>query len=98
MTLEKTEYIIELQGITSSTFKADRGLRQGDPLSTLLFNLTLEKIVRESGICTNGTIYNRNHQCIAYADDVAIIARSHNELQKVIKKTDPGGRQDGFKN
>jgi hypothetical protein len=52
------------------------GLRQGDSLSTLLFNLGMEKIIRNVKINPEGTIYNRTRQCLAYADDVLILGRS----------------------
>lgn len=46
-----TDYIVLVNGYTTSkNFKVIRGLRQGDPLSTMFFNIMLEKAVRESGI------------------------------------------------
>ena len=46
-----------------------KGLRQGDSLACLLFNLALEKVVRNAGMQTSGTIFYKSVQLLAYADD-----------------------------
>jgi hypothetical protein len=67
---------VKIQGKLSPSFETMIGLRQGDSLSTLLFNLCTEKIIRNVRINPGGTIYNRTRQCLAYADDVVIMGRS----------------------
>jgi hypothetical protein len=57
-----------------------QGLRQGDVLSTLLFNVVLEIIVR-ANIQTTGTIYNKKTQLLAYADDIDIVGRSQSAVR-----------------
>jgi hypothetical protein len=47
------------------------GLRQGDVISSQLFNLCLEKVIRNIDINSGETIYNRTLQVLAYADLVA---------------------------
>jgi sorting nexin-29 len=39
----------------------------------MLFNITLEKAVRDAGIGKRGTIYHKSIQVLAYADDIDII-------------------------
>jgi hypothetical protein len=47
--------------------------RQGDALSLILFNLILEKLIRETN-CNNGIVLgNSNINILAYADDKAIL-------------------------
>jgi sorting nexin-29 len=41
-----------------------KGLRQEDTLSCILFNVALEKVVRDSSIETKGTIYNKTIQIL----------------------------------
>ena len=67
---------VRKQSENSSEFDSNKGLRQGDALECLLFNLVLEKVVRETGIQSNGTIFNRSVQLLGYADDLDIVARS----------------------
>jgi hypothetical protein len=74
---------VKVQGKLSPSFETVIELRQGDSLSTLLFDLCMEKIIRNVRINPGGTIYNRTRHCLAYADDVVILGR----LEGYIKKT-----------
>src|ERR1700744_6230282 len=72
-TLTDTKCKILIQGQLSDTFNIDTGLRQGDGLSTILFNLALEKVVRAMSINFNGTIFTTSKQIAAFADDADLI-------------------------
>jgi hypothetical protein len=67
---------VKIQNNFSESFETRQGLRQGDVLSTLLFIVVLEFIVRRSNLQTTGTIYNKETQLLAYADDLDIVGRS----------------------
>jgi hypothetical protein len=54
--------------------------RKGDVLSTLLFNVVLEVIVLRANLPTTGTIYNKETQLLAYADDIDIVGRSQSAI------------------
>jgi hypothetical protein len=58
------------------------GLRQDDSLACLLFNIALEKVIRDSGIQTRGTIFCKSMQILAFADDIDIIGRSEDDIKK----------------
>jgi Reverse transcriptase (RNA-dependent DNA polymerase) len=66
---------VKIQNDCSEYFETRQGLRQGDVLSTLFFNVVLEIIVRRAKLQTNGTIFNRQTQILAYADDIDIIGK-----------------------
>jgi hypothetical protein len=66
----------KIQNDFSEPFETRQGLRQKDVLSTLLFNVVLEVIVRRANLQTTGTIYNKETQLLAYADDIDIVGRS----------------------
>ena len=66
-------------------FKIQRGVKQGDPLSPILFNSALEEIFRELsweqyGINVNGSKLNN----LRFADDVVLIAKSCGELETML--------------
>jgi len=75
---------VKIQGKLSHSFETMIGLRQGDLLSTLLFNLCMEKIIRNVRINPGGTVYNRTRQYLAYADDVVILGRSEEHIKKTL--------------
>jgi hypothetical protein len=65
----------------SQSFETRQGLRQRDVLSTLLFNVVLEVIVRRAHLQTTDTIYNKEPQLLTYADDIDIIGRTQSAVQ-----------------
>jgi hypothetical protein len=77
---------IHIQGKLSPSFEMTIGLRKGDSLSTLLFNLCMEKIIRNVRINPGGTIFNRTRQCLAYADDVVILGRSEGYIKRTLEE------------
>src|ERR1700755_2387713 len=94
-TLTATKCKILIQGALSDPFDIDTGLRQGDRLSTILFNLALEKVVRAMSINWNGTIFTTSKQLAAFADDADLIGRgtlaikeSFVEMQTTADNTD----------
>lgn len=95
-TLSKVECKVKVQNNMSRSFQTHTGLRQGDSLSCLLFNIALEKAIRESGIMTRGTIINRSVQILAYADDIDIIARSKRDLIQTFKALEAAARKVGL--
>ena len=57
----------------SSSFPIEKGLKQGDALSPLLFNFALEYAIRNVQKTNLGLDMNGTHQVLAYADDVNLI-------------------------
>ena len=74
-TMEDVKCCVRISGGTSDPFESHRGLRQGDGLSCLLFNVALEGVMRRAGFDMRGTIFNRSGQFICFADDVDIVGR-----------------------
>ncbi|XP_073972976.1 uncharacterized protein [Rhodnius prolixus] len=80
MTMSGAECFVRVQADLSEKFMPNKGLRQGDALACLLFNLALEKAVRDSGIQASGTLLNKTAQLLAFADGIDIIAKSMNAV------------------
>jgi hypothetical protein len=86
-------YVCLGPGADSRQFEVQRGVRQGDPLSSLLFNLVLEQVLAEVSVVWRRRGYGTNvgedvrgkrltH--IAFADDMTVIARSWTSLRKML--------------
>jgi hypothetical protein len=67
----------------SGVIKTDRGLRQGDALARLFFNMALEKVIRDAGIQRGDAIYCKLIQLLGYADDIDIVTRTPMALKEV---------------
>lgn len=83
MTMEKSRARINTLETTSEEIAIETGVRQGDSLSTTLFNITLDGAVRKAG--ANKIISTNSTQLIAYADDIALIARDRRSLEDTFK-------------
>ena len=93
-TLTDTKSKVKFMGEISQPFQIKTGVRQGDGLSPLLFNCVLEKVIKE---WRKQKIENKLDQpiklgrtnikvdCLAFADDLAILARDVDTAQKQIE-------------
>jgi hypothetical protein len=61
-TLSTVLCYVKIQNDCSKYFKTRLGLRQGDVLSTLIFNIVLKSIVRRAKLQTNGTVFKKQTQ------------------------------------
>lgn len=71
-------------GSLSTVLKVNQGVLQGDPISPLLFNAVMDRAIKQLpegiGYRINGMLFN----CIAYADDIILIASTKRGLQTSI--------------
>ena len=83
---------VSVDAMLSRSFCVQRGVKQGDPLSTLLFNAVLEDILRELRprweLKRYGLEMSLGVQqyltCLCFADDVLLIATSSSQLREMI--------------
>jgi hypothetical protein len=68
----------------TDSFKTSFGVKQGDPLSPLLFNLVINRLLldleKENGFQFQGMKLS----VLSYADDIAILASSPHQLQNLL--------------
>lgn len=73
----------------SDEFEVKTGLRQGDALSLVLFNITLETVVRKTLSKYSGLNLGENErQCgiLGYADDIIILGLNKQEVKMATKE------------
>ncbi|VVC38751.1 Reverse transcriptase domain [Cinara cedri] len=83
--LNGTKIKVKLANTLSQPVEVVTGLRQGDALSPVLFNLVLEKIVREINLCEGVELGRSTINILAYADDISLMGRSREMIIKMGK-------------
>ncbi|KAL4112678.1 hypothetical protein QTP88_016423 [Uroleucon formosanum] len=82
----------------SETLAVETGLKQLDALSPLLFNLALEKEVREMQKETTGIEINQHKlQILGFADDLNIIGNTRDDTEKAAKVLEKSADKIGLK-
>jgi retron-type reverse transcriptase len=66
----------------SDMFPVRNGLKQGDALSPLLLNFSLEYAIRRVRVNKEGLKLNGTHQLLVYADDDNILGRHVYTIKK----------------
>jgi hypothetical protein len=89
---------VNIQEDCSESFETRQGLRQADVLSTLLFNVMQEVIVRRANLQTPGTIYNKETQLLAYAGDIDIVGRRYSAVRDAYLALKGEAAKVGLKN
>jgi hypothetical protein len=82
---------VKIDNQTSAPFEFNKGVKQGDGLSTGLFILALQNAAQE--IDQRGTIYTKSSQICAYADDVVIVTRPETRLRQVYREREEKTQQ-----
>ena len=85
---------------TMDWFKFGKGVRQGCLLSSCLFNLYAEYIMRNAGLEETRAaikIVRRNINNLRYADDTTLMAESEEELKSLLMKVKVESEKVGLK-
>ena len=97
LTLDGANSRVRIRSKLSDAFDIEEGLRQGDPLATLLFNLILEAAVRTMDIDTSSTIFTKSSQLLGFADDLDILGRNMEAVKEKFTALDRKSTDLGLK-
>jgi len=74
--VQKTRSAVRIEGTLSYLFENKTGLKQGDPLSPILFNLALQKVIQSIKMVPSGIKIGKEQlNILTYADDIALIGK-----------------------
>ncbi|KAG8223826.1 hypothetical protein J437_LFUL003714 [Ladona fulva] len=98
ITLRNTRGKVKIEGNLTRKFEINQGLRQGDVLSTMLFNVVLERVMRKKQVNKQvGILFNRISQNLAYANDVDMISRRLKNLDESLERLEMEAEKVGLK-
>ena len=77
---------IDVNGFVTPFFTTECGVKQGDAVSPMLFGIFINDLVQDLKDSDCGVKLDGIHvPCLLYADDIALIAESETDLQKMIQ-------------
>ncbi|KRX69431.1 Retrovirus-related Pol polyprotein from type-1 retrotransposable element [Trichinella sp. T6] len=85
-------------GVLSHKIEVNQGVRQGDPISPLLFNSVMDELIER--LEQNGVGYKINNTevvTLAFADDVTLVSSSHRGMEKLLSITHDFINERGLK-
>jgi hypothetical protein len=85
--------ILTIQGQHSREIRNNRGLLQGSVLSPILFNFYINSLLEQLGHHEGITIHGIHRNHLAYADDIILMSKSMDNLQRLIKTCEIWSRQ-----
>jgi hypothetical protein len=94
MTMRQTKARVKIDNQINALFEFNKGVKQGDGLSTALYILALHNVGQE--INQRGTIYTMSSQICAYPDDVVIVIRLETRLRQVYREIEEKTQQKGL--
>ena len=72
-------------------------MKQGDPISPVLFNLALQKMIQSIKMVPSGIMIGKEQlNVLAYADDIALIRKNEIEIRKLFVEMENIARKFGL--
>lgn len=85
---EENTTVLQYDNITSEELLVLRGVKQGDPLSPVLFNCVIDELITMLQRNFTGITFNqKNITCCAYADDMLLFSKNACDGQLMLNDT-----------
>jgi sorting nexin-29 len=94
VTMAGSKAIVRVDNQYTSAFPITNGVRQGDALSCILFDLVLEAALQKMNITVH--IGTKSTQIFAYADNVVLVSRNKNALKDALVNIESEARERGL--
>ncbi|KAG7197097.1 hypothetical protein KM043_012393 [Ampulex compressa] len=88
--------ILQVRGQRSHLIEVARSVRQGDPLSSLLFSIVIDRVVKSMPHEVGYTIKEHRVNVLAYADDLILFASSKVGMQDLLQTVVEEARKYGL--
>ncbi|KAG7196611.1 hypothetical protein KM043_018807 [Ampulex compressa] len=86
----------EVRGERSTFYRLGRGVRQGDPLSSILFSLVIDAVINVVPAAVGFPIGNEHVNTLAYADDILLFAATEWGMQTSLGLVEKKAREQGL--
>ena len=81
--VQKTRSAVRIEGTLTSFFENSTGLKHGDSLPPILFNLALQKVIQSIKMFPSGIkIGQEQFNVLAYADDIVLIGKNEIKIRQ----------------
>jgi len=92
--VQKTRSVVRIEGTMSSIFENKTVLKQGDPLSPILFNLALQKVTQNIKMVPSSIKIGKEQ--LNVLDDIALIGKNEMEIRKLFVEMENIARKFGL--
>lgn len=82
---ENSQARVRINNSVSGPLQVKKGVKQGDGLAPVLFNLVLEAVIRRAKINRASTLINKSIQILGYADDLDIASRNLRAIKEAFE-------------
>lgn len=83
---ENSLTILACDGWTSHQIHPKRGVKQGDPLSPMLFNMVIDRMLQRIPAGIGVDVAGKHYSAMAFADDLIMVASTPQGLQLTLDK------------
>uniref|UniRef100_A0ABD2XNC2 Reverse transcriptase domain-containing protein n=1 Tax=Trichogramma kaykai TaxID=54128 RepID=A0ABD2XNC2_9HYME len=93
---ENSGTVLEVGRVRSSPIRVTRGVRQGDPLSSLLFSMVIDDVMRALLDHIGFAAKSIKTNALAYADDLVLFASSKSGMKSLLRIAEEEAAKSGL--